>query len=627
MSGRSTRAAALAAGLWLPLLLLLSPAPVTAAPAAGTGTGAAAGDIAPVRLNQAGLLARAGKHAILPHPARTPLPWTLHDAAGHVVAAGHSSVTGDDAASGQHLHQVDFSAVVARGDGFVLTVGPLRSRPFSIGDGPYGALKRDALAYFHHNRAGMPIEARFVGAQWARPAGHVGEVVPCFGGRDRNGNDWPACAHRLDVTGGWYDAGDHGKYVVNGGIALWTLLHLHERALARGKPPPFPDGSAAMPEAGNGVPDLLDEARWQMEFMLSMQVPAGTRMALPLGPQKPGERLRFTLVDASGMAHHKVADRRWTALPMPPHLDPEPRFLYPPGTAATLNLAATAAQAARLWRTIDPAFAERCLRAAVRAWEAARRVPDAHALGDFEGSGGYGDDDLSDEFFWAAAELLATTRLPVFAGPVTGSPHFAADAVAEPAWPQVAPLGLLSLSLQEGALPPAQAGQVARAIRNGADRFLHDGAGAGYRQPLAATAYGWGSNAGLLNRAIVLAHAHDATGEARYRDKVVDVMDYLLGRNPLDQSYISGYGARPMRHPHHRFWAPSLDPALPPPPPGVLSGGPNARPGKEALEKLGGPCAPQACWLDDIHLYTLNEVTINWNAPLLWVAAWLDETG
>src|SRR3546814_9062670 len=71
------------------------------------------------------------------------------------------------------------------------------------------------------------------------------------------------------------------------------------------------------------------------------------------------------------LAFHKVADEHWTALPMPPQDDPERRVLFPPSTAATLNLAATAAQCARIWRGIDPAFSARCLDAAKRAFAAA----------------------------------------------------------------------------------------------------------------------------------------------------------------------------------------------------------------------------------------------------------------
>lgn len=577
----------------------------------------------PIRLNQAGLLAEGPKIAIIPSPEAAPLAWQVRDANGTVQAAGQTQPLGMDADSGQSLQRVDFTRLTSRGDGFTLTVGNATSRPFSLGDGPYAALKRDALAFFYHQRAGTPIEARLVGERWARPAGHAREVAACFDGTDKAGNHWPGCRHRLDVTGGWYDAGDHGKYVVNGGISVWTLLNLHERQQKRNRVTAFPDGSAAMPEAGNGVDDLLDEVRWQMDFMLAMQVPDGTRMSLPLGPRQKETDLRFTAVDVSGMAHHKVADERWTALPMPPHLDPERRLLYPPSTAATLNLAATAAQAARVWRTIDPAFADLCLTAARRAWAAAQRVPDALAIGDVDGSGGYGDNDLSDEFFWAAAELLATTGEPAFAGVLLASPHSKRGAVAEPSWGQTASLGVLTLLLHPEWLDAATTDRLRRATVTAADGFLTQRGG--YGQPLTGRGYGWGSNATLMNRAIVLAYAHDLTGQARYRDAVIDVADYLLGRNPLDISYVSGYGARAMQHPHHRFWAPSLDPTLPPPPPGVVSGGPNITSmGKEAKTKLGD-CAPQTCWLDDIDLFTLNEVTINWNAPLVWLAAYLDE--
>jgi endoglucanase len=116
------------------------------------------------------------------------------------------------------------------------------------------------------------------------------------------------------------------------------------------------------------------------------------------------------------------------------------------------------------------------------------------------------------------------------------------------------------------------------------------------------------------------------TGEAGYRDGVTDAMDYVLGRNPLDQSYVSGFGARPMMRPHHRYWAHSLDPKLPPPPPGVISGGPNSGRASDQVASTLGKCAPQRCWRDEAFAYSLNEVAINWNAPLLWVAAYLDGT-
>ena len=85
------------------------------------------------------------------------------------------------------------------------------------------------------------------------------------------------------------------------------------------------------------MPDILDEARFDLESLMKMQVPAGKPMA--------------------GMAHHKIHGEKWTAIPTAPDKDDIKRFLRPVSTAATLNLAAAAAQAARLWKTLDPAFA------------------------------------------------------------------------------------------------------------------------------------------------------------------------------------------------------------------------------------------------------------------------------
>ncbi len=146
-------------------------------------------------------------------------------------------------------------------------------------------LRYDALAYFYHNRSGIEIEAQYVGEEYARPAGHLTDAeVTCFKGKDNSGKDWSGCDYTLDASRGWYDAGDYGKYVVNGGISAWTLMNLYERF-----PDAYPDGSLMIPENSNDVPDLLDEARWEMEFLLGMQVPEGQTL--------------------SGMAHHKMHDR------------------------------------------------------------------------------------------------------------------------------------------------------------------------------------------------------------------------------------------------------------------------------------------------------------------------------
>jgi endoglucanase len=146
-------------------------------------------------------------------------------------------------------------------------------------------------------------------------------------------------------------------------------------------------------------------------------------------------------------------------------------------------------------------------------------------------------------------------------------------------------------------------------------------------EPTAEGRYIWGSNSFVANNLIVLALAYDFSKQRQYLDGVAAGMDYLLGRNPLAQSYVTGYGERPLRNPHHRFWAHQANAKYPSAPAGVLSGGPNSSiddPYSKAAGLKG--CAPQKCFVDHIEAYSVNEITINWNAPLGWLAAWLDET-
>jgi endoglucanase len=469
--------------------------------------------------------------------------------------------------------------------------------------------------------------------KWARPAGHAPELVTCFNKKDVRGNQWPGCDYTLDATGGWYDAGDHGKYVVNAGISVWTLLNYYERThqTRPERSDAFADGKVSIPERGNGVNDLLDEVRWEMNFLLGMQAPEGAHMKLP----KPGQAwtsntLEFIDVDVSGMAHHKVHGERWTAMPSAPDEDHAPRYAYPPSVTATLNLAANAAQCARVWRNIDPAFSKKCLDSSQRAYAAALRHPDLLPFGAFSGGGGYGDRDASDEFYWAAAELFVTTGEDKYLEALKASPHFllgpAEDGTGEISWGQTRTLGTISLAEVPNRLAPDEIARARANITAAADRYVSQAQSQGYAIPYASMKYEWGSNSTLLNHALVLGTAYDFTSKPEYRDHVIDALDYLLGRNPLDQSYVSGYGTRPLEHPHHRFWGHQFDSKYPTPPPGALSGGPNSTMMADPVAKeMKGKCFPQTCYKYDSRAFALNEVAINWNAPLVWVAAFADE--
>jgi endoglucanase len=463
----------------------------------------------------------------------------------------------------------------------------------------------DALKFYYPQRSGIAIEDN-LRPGYGRDAGHLGAKpntgdvsVPCQPG---------VCDYTLNVQGGWYDAGDMGKYVVNGGIAAAQLMSQFERTkTARtAKAGSLGDGTLAIPESRNGVPDVLDEARWEMEFLLKMQVPAGKPLA--------------------GMAHHKVHDHAWTKAPMLPSEDPMNRELHPPSTAATLNLAATAAQAARIFAKYDPAFAAKCRSAARMAWSAAMAHPAIYAT-DADGTGGgtYSDSDVSDEFYWAAAELYLTTGEKPFADSVLASPHHKDAAWRERGfdWGHVALLGRLDLATVPNALPGRD--EVRHSVMQGADRYLaalkaHP---YGLSYAPADNTYDWGSNSLVLNNMVVMATAFDVTGDEKYRDGVLQGMGYIFGRNALNRSYVTGYGEVSSHDQHSRWYAHQLDSKLPPPPAGTLAGGPNSQIQDEvAKAKLDG-CRPQFCYIDDIQSWSTNELTINWNSSLAWISSFV----
>ncbi|MEV0284985.1 glycoside hydrolase family 9 protein [Kribbella sp. NPDC050820] len=443
-----------------------------------------------MRVNQVGYLTSGPKRATYVTKATIALDWRLVDAGDRIVATGKTTPYGADAASGDEVQLIDFGRFRHTGSGFRLAVGDDVSEPFDIGDGIHTTLRRDALEYFYNNRSGIEIKAEYVGEQYSRAAGHIGiapnkgdKSVPCFPG---------TCDYSLDVSGGWYDAGDHGKYVVNGALAAWQLLDLYEQS-----------GTTALriAEARNGIPDVLDEAA----------------------------------------------------------ADPQQRYLYPPSTAATLNLAAVGSRCARIYARWDRQLAKRCLTAAEKAWNAARQHPALYAPPGGEGGGAYEDTKVADEFSWAAAELFGATGKASY------------------------------------------------------KRFITTGLEA-------ADGFSWQETGGLAD----LALAADLTGRTAYRSAALESLDYLLGRNPVGTSYVTGYGERSSHNQHHRSWAHSLNPALPSPYAGSLAGGPNSGLQDPVAQRNLQGCAPAKCYVDEIGSYSTNEVALNWNSALAWLTAYAD---
>ena len=590
-----------------------------------------------VRLNQEGFYPNAGKIATVVSSSTTPINWQLVNSAGTAVLTGKSTVKGADHASGDNVHIIDFSSYKTAGTGYkivtdvpVTKTGDNESMKFNIGNDIYTQMKYDSMKYFYHNRSGIPIEMPYCDqSQWARPAGHITDILAPDPTRDYIAN------YTLDVTGGWYDAGDYGKYVVNGGISTWTLMNSYERALYLGDASvaPFKDGSLNIPESGNGFPDILDEARYNLNTLLNMQVPAGNTLA--------------------GMVHHKAGDERWLELAIRPDQDTMQRWLQPPTTAATLNLAAIAAQGSRLWKQYDATFAQKCLTAAETAWDAAVAHPAIYPPP--SGLGGPTSENYhSDEFYWAACELYATTgdtkyltylqnsnRYLVMPSEITGGQDYRLTGAFD--WGNVAGMGTITLALVPNNLPAAEVAKARANIQATADKFISIENAQGYGIPIEEKAmystYDWpavtglpfGSNSFVVNNAIVMSYAYLFSNKnTKYINGAITAMDYILGRNPNAQSYVTGYGENPLENPHHRFWAYQADDSFPKAPPGCMSGGPNSLLEDPWVKGLGwepGQIAAEKCFVDNIESWSTNEITINWNAPLAWMSAFLDEEG
>ncbi len=541
-----------------------------------------------IRLNQVGFYPDGSKVAVVVGAAAGP--FSVRPAGGGgAVLTGTLGPSARWPASGETVRQADFSAVTAPGAYVVEVPGVGTSHPFEIRAAVHQGVARAALKGYYYQRASSALAAEHAGP-WARPAGHLDTRVLVHPSAATDGR--PA-GTVLSSPGGWYDAGDYNKYVVNSGISVGTLLAAYEWA---------PDYVGALdvgiPESGNGVPDLLDEALWNVRWMLTMQ-------------------------DADGGVYHKLTTADFSGEETP-EAATATRYVVQKGTAATLDFAAVMAQAGRVYAAFPEAFpglSDSLVTAARAAWTWAQDHPSVaysqSAMNDrFDpdvATGEYGDAEFGDEVEWAATELYLTTRDPAFLPAVTA---LSGVEVTVPWWQDVRPLAVHSLL--------AHRAEIATEVDTAALRAALLAFADGLAERVERSAYGvtmetgdfyWGSSSVAANQGVALVIAHRLTGEARYLDAATTVLDYLLGRNATGTSFLTGAGSRPPMHVHHR---PSRSDVLEDPVPGLLAGGPNAAQ-QDGCEYASSE--PAQSYTDDWCSYASNEIAINWNAPLVFLAA------
>jgi endoglucanase len=558
---------------------------------------AGAAHAADIKVNQVGFLPAAQKLAVV--PTKQAARFAVVDAAsGKQVLDGELGAGATWDASGETVRLADFSRLQTSGTYRIKVTGLADSAPFTIGVDIYRELDAAALRSYYFQRSGIALLPQYAGA-WARAAGHPDTEVLVH----------PSAATIKRPAGtvisspkGWYDAGDYNKYVVNSGITTYTLLAAYEHF-----PAWFDQLRVKLPESGNGLPDVLNEALWNLEWMASMQD-----------------------LDDGGV-YHKLTNKVFDPMVMPSQAT-TPRYVVQKTTAAALDFAAVMATASRVLAPFDgnaPGRSARYLAAAESAWRWAGQHPDVTYEQPADiATGAYGDKNLDDEFSWAAAELSISTGKDEYrARPVQAAGAVQAGAVqagaaqkTEPSWDNVRALGWMSLAARHNKANATDSAIARERIVAIADTLVARSKASPYRISMTRSDMVWGSNAVILNQAMMLIQAYRIEARPAYLDAAQSALDYVLGRNAVGISFVTGFGAQSPQHPHHR---PSQADGISAPVPGLIVGGPN--PGQQDIKGCVGltypSAAPALSYLDNVCSYASNEVAINWNAPLVYVAA------
>jgi endoglucanase len=543
-------------------------------------------DAGSIVFNQLGYLPSATKQVTLRSPSPT---FTVRAVGGGaVVLQGTPGPTRDDSASGDRVQVADISQVRQPGM-YVLATSAGTSAPFEIGNEVYRNALWLTIRGYYGQRCGCSVD---LGNGYSHPACHLTAEF-----HQTSGKSGP-CKNR----GGWHDAGDYGRYVVNSGISTGTLLWTWEmlngavRKLA-----------LKIPESGGKLPDFLAEIRWNLDWMLSLQ-------------------------DADGGVWHKQTSENFCGfiLPQDDHLI---SYVIGAGqapyksTCATADLAAAAAIAARCYGPFDDAYAKNCADAARRAYAWAGKHPDVPFRNpDGIRTGEYGDADCRDEMLWAAAELWRSTGEEEYRKAFEAGVAYLRTAenglrVKTPAWNNLSALSLWTYAMadRKGASSELLA-QIRESSIREADALVQNSRQNGYGNTLSPADYVWGSNGVAGNQSLQLIVTDRLQKTDEFRQAAAENLHYLIGRNCWDLSWVTQVGAKPFQHPHHR---PSAADNIANPWPGLLSGGPNARPA-DPVGRLLPKRSPMQMYADDERAYSLNEIAINWNAPLVFLLASLN---
>lgn len=496
----------------------------------------------------------------------------------------------NDPATDLTLYSGDFSSFQINGNYFIRLSNGDSSHTFSISSNVYDDVYKKSLKGYYFQRCGIALLQPYAGVYY-HAACHPGDGF--YHSSTGQSGFRP-------TTGGWHDAGDYGKYVVNSGITVGTLLLAYESF-----PDKFNQDNLNIPESGNSIPDLLDEVRHELEWLIKMQ-------------------------NENGGVYFKVTKEQFESFIMPQN-DSGIRYIHVLSSTATGNFAGMMARAARIYQSIDSTFSFQCLNAAVLAWNFLVANPAIVPPGGFKNpigtvTGEYGDTNDSDERLWAAAELFETTGLSEYHDYVIA--NYASGGIISGAmsWNKVKNLALLTyLNSSQTSASQTIKTQIKNSLISYANTLLSRASANGFGVTINPGEYYWGCNSDVLNKALLLIYSYEETNNVGYFQTALMQLNYILGTNAHSISFITGIGINSVMHPHHR---PSSADGVVNPVPGLLAGGPDQYLDDPVLQSHFNSSTPPAlCYIDDVGSYASNEIAINWNAPLVFVSGYFNAEG
>jgi len=572
-------------------------------------TGCSKQSVSPIRLNQVGYAPDQEKTATIVLPVKSQI--TNHksqifilDESLDTIWRGETSEIKYNPVSGKPCQIVDFSSLTQPGT-YTLCVNQkskIINQKFEIINRPYRELTRSALRAYYHQRASMATEEPYAEG-YARPAGHPDDQVIVHASAATDARPEGTV---ISSPGGWYDAGDYNKYIVNSGytMGVWLMAYEMNKAYFDTLALNIPPFNIQHSTFNITLPDMLQEAMYNIRWMMTMQ-------------------------DLDGGVYHKLTEPDFEGFIRPDQCK-KPRYVVLKTTAAALDFAATMALAARVYARYDEAFCAQAKEAAERAYAWAQVNTDVYydqpkMNTQFQPAittGAYDDFDVRDEFYWAATELYLLTGDENYKSEIINHKSKITD-YTPAVWGNVAELAYLDLLMHPNAI--SSLSEVSPLI-NHLEPYLSEATTVSvFHSPYGnrESDFYWGCNSeGCCWRGVECLYAYRLTGDEKYRMNAERCLNYVLGQNATGFCYVTGFGTNPTKHPHHRLSYSHPKGTLP----GFLAGGPNPAKQDAATDGVKYPKDVPAdeSYLDYQPSYASNEVTINWNVTLFALSAGLD---